>query len=105
MGIIGPTVMGPHKNKNEQISVGHFFCGKHAMGAKKQKCSIFFVGLCFFCDHFSVGGHEKTQTYGTVHAFRSTVQNLPLRTRCVQGGRNDSNSEDEMCPRWASFSN
>ena len=32
----------------------------------------------FFC---SVGGHKKTQTYETVHAFRSTVQNLPLRTR------------------------
>ena len=28
----------------------------------------------------SVGGHTKTQACGTVHAFRSTVQNLPLRT-------------------------
>ena len=52
-----------------------------------------------------VGGHKKTQTYQTVHAFRSTIQNLPLRTRCAQGGPNISNFEDEMCPRWASFSN
>ena len=36
----------------------------------------------------SVGGHKKTQTYGTVHAFRSTGQNLPPRTRCAQGGPN-----------------
>ena len=55
--------MGLQKNKNEQISVGHF-CGKHAMGAKKRKCSIFFVGLCFFVvtcrnEVISVGGHKK----------------------------------------------
>ena len=33
----------------------------------------------------SVGGHKKknTRTYGAGHAFRSTVQNLPLRTRDV----------------------
>ena len=76
----------------ERISVGHF-CGKHAMGAKKAEMfQKKIIGLCFF-----------VATYGTVHAFRSTVQNLPLRTRCAQGGRNTSNSEDEMCPRWASF--
>ena len=37
---------------------------------------------------------EKTQTYGTIHALRSSVQNLPLRTRCAprtQGGPNSSN--------------
>ena len=53
----------------------------------------------------SVGGHKKTQIYGTVHAFRGTVQNLPLRTRRAQGGPNISNSEDRMRPRLASFSN
>ena len=65
----------------------------------------------------SVGGHKKTQTYRTVRAFRSTVQNLPLRTRYyAQVGPNNSNSEDEMCkvkvgiifklmcPRGTSFS-
>ena len=42
---------GTQKNKKEQISVGHF-CRKHAMGAKKRKCSIYLgiffvvVGLC-----------------------------------------------------------
>ena len=47
-----PTAMGLKKNKNEQISVGHF-CGKHAaMGAKKTEFFRFvFVGLCFFSGH------------------------------------------------------
>ena len=91
--------MGLQKNKNEPISVVSHFFGKHAMGAKiKEMLPFFFVGLvCVF--------FVAKQTYGTVHAFRSTVQNLPLRTRCAQGGPNNSNSEDEMCPRWASFSN
>ena len=65
----------------------------------------------------SVGGHKKTQTYRTVRAFRSTVQNLPLRTRYYAQVGPNNNSGDEMCKvkvgiifklmcpaRWTSFS-
>ena len=53
--------MGPQKYKNEQISVGHF-CGKRAVGAKKTEMRPFlYVAI------------KKSQTYGTVHAFRSAV--------------------------------
>ena len=63
---------------------------------KKRKWSRFFCRFVFFVDIYgnefiSLGGYKKTQTYRTVHAFRSTVQNLPLRTRCAQGGPNNSN--------------
>ena len=78
--------MGSQKYKNEQISVRPF-CGKRAMGEKKtEMVQKPFVDLFFFVATYgneviSVGATEKTQTYGTVHAFRSNVQNLPLRTR------------------------
>ena len=55
---------GTQKNENEQIFLVHF-CWKHAMGAKKRKCSIFFlVGLCFIVvtygnEVISVCGHKK----------------------------------------------
>ena len=49
------------------------------MGAKKTKIVI------------TVGGHRIiTSTYGTVHASRRTIQNLPLRMRCAQGGPHSS---------------
>ena len=96
--MIGLTAMGPQKYKNEQISVGHF-CGKRAMGAKKNgKGPESFCRSAFFCGHrstetksFRQVATEKTRTYGTVHAFRSTIQKLPLRTRCAQGRPNNSN--------------
>ena len=89
---------GTTKIQNEEISVGHF-CGKRAMGANKtEMVRNFFVGRCFFLwspteemSSFLEVATEKTQTYGTVHTFRSTVQNLPLTTRCAQGGPNNSN--------------
>ena len=89
--------MGLQKNKNEQISVRSFLWQQARYGSKKNANVPFFfsVGLCF-CRW----AQKNTQTYGTVHAFRSTVQNLPLRTICAQGGANNRNSEDDMCPRW-----
>ena len=39
--------MGLQKNKDEQISVGHFR-GKHAMGAKKTEMFHFFCRSVFF---------------------------------------------------------
>ena len=89
-----PTVMKFQKYKYEQISVGHYYCGKHAMancygtpknknkneqisvvsfcgkhtaiGAKKRKCSIFFV--CLVCIlHRPTEAEPFTQTYGTVY--------------------------------------
>ena len=63
------------------------------MGAKKTELLHLFLLVCVFFvatygnEVVSVSGHKKTQTYGTVHAFRSTVvQNRPLRTRCAQSG-------------------
>ena len=50
-GRVRPTAMGLQKNKNEQFFVG-YFCGKHAMGAKKREMFHFFlVGQYFFCSH------------------------------------------------------
>ena len=47
VSLVRPNTVGLQKNKNEQISVGHF-CGKHAMGSKNpRKYSIFLVGQCF----------------------------------------------------------
>ena len=55
--------------------------------------------------------HRPTELR-TIHAFRSTVQNLPLRTRCLQGGHHFEIDVPKvglifklMCPRWTSFSN
>ena len=89
--------MGLHKSKNEQISVS-YFCGKHAMGAKKTEMfQFFFVGVCvFFVTTYrnkliSLGGHKK---------------NTDLRD-CSRLSKRYTKpaSEDEMCPRWTSFSN
>ena len=85
------------------------------MGAKKKKCFLFFFSSVYFSwpPLLSVGGHNKqTQTYRAVHAFRSTVQNLPLRTRCAQGEHHFHIDVPKvglifklMCPTWAPFSN
>ena len=58
------------------------------------------VGLLFFFvatsrnDVIFAVATKKTPTYGTFHAFQITVQNLPLRTKCAQGGPNKSNCHD-----------
>ena len=68
--------MGLQQNKNEQISVGHF-CGKHAMGAKKWKCSNYFLWVCVFFvaiyenEVISVGGHKKKHRPETVTPFEA----------------------------------
>ena len=107
-----PTAMGPKKNKNEQISVGHF-CGKHAMGAGKTEISPKkIVGLYFFVATYgneviSVDDHKKIQTYkknisvggDKKRKYRPMELFTPseaLYKTCVGGA-----SEDEMCPRWA----
>ena len=72
---------GTPKNKNEQkISVGHF-CGKHAMKAKKV------AGLCFFV---ATWPQKNTDLRTCSH----------LSKHCTKPA-----SEDQMCPRWAPFSN
>ena len=104
---------GTPKNKNEQIFVGHFVGSnlweQKSREQKKRKCFsfvCFFVGLCFSL------WPQKTLTYGTVHVFRSTVQNLSLKTRCAQGRPHFQIDVltvglifKLMCPRWASYSN
>ena len=98
---------GTTKNKNEQISVGHF-CEKHATGAKKMEMSQFvFVGLCFFVaieknEAISVGGHKKN----------ADLRNCSrLSKHCTKPASEDEMCPNRvsfsycMCPRWASFSN
>ena len=85
------------KNENEQISVGRC-CGKHATGAKKQrKCYNFCLWICVFFvatygnEVISVGGHKiNTDLWDCSR----------LSKHCTK-----PDSEDDMCPRWASFSN
>ena len=89
------TAMGI-KQKQKRTNFRRSFLWEARYGSKKPTNVPF-----FFCRW----PQEKTQTYKTVHAFRSTIQNLPPRTKCAQGGPNISNFEDEMCPRWGSFSN
>ena len=90
---------GVQKNKNEQISVSHF-CEKHAiMGAKKTEMfKLFFVGRCVFFvatygnEVISVGGHKKNTDLRNCSRLSRQCTRRPA-------------SEDDVCPRWASFSN
>ena len=89
---IGLTAMGPQKYKNEQSSVGHF-CGKRAMGAKKNGngpehfCrSVFFLWPQVYGNEvISAGGHRK---------------NTNLRN-CSRLSKHYTKAafQDEMCPR------
>ena len=54
--------MGPQKHKNEQTSVGHF-CGKRAMGAKKNENGLEkMVGRVFFVATYRNGLWEQKKT-------------------------------------------
>ena len=72
--MLGQPLCDSPKKENENF--GHF-CGKHAMGTKtnemvikKYVVCVFFVATCGN-EVISGGGHKKTQTYGTIHAFEA----------------------------------
>ena len=92
---------GPEKFCRSSV----FFCGHLGASVLEHWSSVFGITVVW-SDCWS-----KTQTYGrrTVHAFQiSTVQNLPLRTRCAQGGQKNSNyhgryfvaAADEHYDKW-----
>ena len=75
--------MGPQKKKKKKTQVIFVGSALWEQQKKTEMAQNFFVRLFFVTTHgnevISAGGHQKT--YGTVHAFRSVVQNVPLRTR------------------------
>ena len=70
------------------------FVGSTLWEQKNRNVQVFFVGLFFFC------GHLRNCSRLSKHCTKSASEDM-----CPKGGPNNSNSEDEMCPRWASFSN
>ena len=63
----------------KKTEIFHFFC----------RSSVLFFVATYRNDLISVGDHKKNTDLRNCspRLFRSTVQNLPLRTRCAQGGQ------------------